>query len=34
MRVGNKKLYKKITNLSTIKVFKSIVKKKGDFNGK
>ena len=30
----HKKLYKKITNRITIRMFKSIVKKKGDFNGK
>ena len=30
----HKKLYKKITNHITIRMFKSIVKKKGDFNGK
>ena len=34
MRVCIKKLYKKITNRITIRMFKSIVKKKGDFNGK
>ena len=30
----HKKLYKKITNRITIRMFKSIVKKKGDFIGK